>query len=164
MEVGIDSNSLMITDGGLINEQQTITDKCWSVSGTGIVKCQAMAEAVPSINEALAAAHAIENEPEVLLKGKGFVLDPPTVKLERWSPTGDWADALDIQAGAFANCRYKVRKGNGINPRLMDTIARRTFPRASANSSRSTWGRRRSTRSMTCSARGFAGSATTSTS
>ena len=122
-EVGIDSNSLMITDGGLINEQQTITDKGWSVSVTGIVKCQAMAEAVPSINEALAAAHAIENEPEVLLKGKGFVLDPPTVKLERWSPTGDWADALDIQAGAFANCRYKVRKGNGINPRLMETIA-----------------------------------------
>jgi hypothetical protein len=137
-EVGIDSNSLMITDGGLINEQQTVDDAGWSETLAGIVLCQAMDKAVAPINQALAEAHAFENEFEVILKGNDFVLDPPTVTLERWTPTGRWADALDLPKGSpKAVCRYRVKKGNGLNPNLMEEVAK--YPHKTVSSLKRLW-------------------------
>lgn len=122
------TNKLMITDGGLINNQESTTGG-WSNTLEGLVTCQAIERAVPLVNGLLDAEHRVLNPNPLGLRvnGRWRARNPPRMRLARTVPQGGWAGALDLPANVRQpRCRLSVMvQGNGRIPRrTMNALAR----------------------------------------
>jgi len=112
-----DIDKLMITDGGLINDQQSVGGGSWSDTLSAMVACNAMEALEGPINQFLDFEHRQLNPATFKEKGKPVNRKSPRVKFVRQMPAGVWADALDVPAGMrAARCWYETFQGNGINP------------------------------------------------
>lgn len=118
-------NGLMVTDGGLINDQQSRTGG-WSDTLGGLVACNAVERLIPVLNVLLAAEHTALNPLGVWVRGRLVARRPPTVRFVRWVPVGRWAGALDLPpARPAGRCRYVTTAGNGLNPVATLALLRR---------------------------------------
>lgn len=104
------ARGLMLTEGGIINDQQSRTGG-WADTLGALVACNAMAQVVPALNAILNAEHAALNPGMVGRR-------PPTVRMARQTaPGGRWPAVLDLPAGVRAGrCWYATVRGNGRNP------------------------------------------------
>jgi hypothetical protein len=109
-------SGLMITDGGLINDQASTTGG-WSNSLAGLVACNAMDRLVPALNALLNAEHIALNPRGVRVNGMNVARQAPTVRFVRQVPQGAWGGALDLPGNVRApRCWYATTRGNGRNP------------------------------------------------
>jgi hypothetical protein len=135
MQAGVDwlankDNRLMITDGGLINDEKNVDGDNWPATLSGVVVCQALDEITPAINTLLdwdhwvmnwARAGWFEGRPPRWVRRQA-----PTVRLQRSTPGGKWKDALDEPANAVRpRCQYVVQvAGNGRMPASLAAVLR----------------------------------------
>jgi hypothetical protein len=128
------TNPLVITDGGLINDLQS-TKGGWSETVKALVACQAMSEAVPFINKWMIKIWSEENKgsfskdgSKIKIKGQWYNAVAPTMKVDKTLAGGNWQDALDVPANQEpARCKFAVDTvGNGTLTGLkqgMDSLA-----------------------------------------
>ncbi|HEX8114903.1 MAG TPA: hypothetical protein VF516_44540 [Kofleriaceae bacterium] len=120
------SNRLMITDGGLINDQKNVAGQSWTDTLASIVTCQALDRATGLINTLLDWDHWVQNWGWAgWLENRRWVWrQAPTVRLQRTSPVGGWAQALDAPANMRRpRCQFVVQiRGNGRMPAALPAV------------------------------------------
>jgi hypothetical protein len=106
------THGLLLTEGGLINDQQSTTGG-WSDTLGALVACSALDDVTGPLNIVVATEHA------------GLNLNPfanpapPTVSFVQVAPPGTarWSDVLDLPPGVpKGGCRLRAVRGQGNNP------------------------------------------------
>jgi hypothetical protein len=117
------TNAVMVTDGGLINDQQSTTGS-WTDTLAGLVVCNAMERLLPVARAAVVAEHTALNPlGVVIVRGRIRAARPPAVTFQRSVPRGNWAGGLDLPGNVPApRCGFSVAGGNGIRPRATPAI------------------------------------------
>lgn len=121
------NNRLMITDGGLINDQENVDGHSWPETLSGIVVCQALDNATGAVNTLLDWDHWAMNWFWNTCRQNGRVVarQAPQVVLQRSVPGAGktWADALDINNVVRPRCQYVIKvRGNCRMPLTLNAV------------------------------------------